>query len=148
MKRLTKLLSLLLIVVTLSSCFLVGCGKAKNKTYDVTIKVKCSTGEEWVFTPDVDTLYWEIDYDGIERTFHVDKYKMEKHPRYGDIWFDPSPYAPNCFESDLLYRAPGEKNKTIKTPVLDIGEYCYSANTSSTTNMWKFRAIYLYITVK
>lgn len=146
MKRLTKLLSVLLVVVTLSSCCLVGCQGTKNKTYDVTIKVQCSTGEEWVFTPDVDTLYWEIDYDGIERTFHVDKYKMEKHPQLNK-WYDPI-QGSDIFFRNLLY---GDNEKWIYEKkdliVCEKGNYCLVISTDATSNLWNYRSIKLNISV-
>lgn len=148
MKELSKLLSILLITITLSLCFLVGCNIKKEKKYDVTMKVVCSTGEEWIFTPDVEELHWELEYDGIERTFNIAKYKLEKHPRWGDQWFDPSPYGANVFMSYLLYKGEkGWQNLEVRK-ITQPGEYCYDAYADSTSDLWRYRSVQLYIAVK
>lgn len=147
MKKLSKLLSILLIMITLSSCFLVGCNIKKEKKYDVTIKIGCSTGESWIFTPDVEELHWKLEYDGIERTFFVDKYNLAKHPRWGDKWFNPSPYGANVFGGSLskVNQMYYEENPKV---VCDRGEYLFSVYADSTSNLWNCRFIKLYITVK
>lgn len=147
MRKLSKLLSMLLITITLSSCFLVGCNIIKAKKYDVTIKIGCSTGEEWIFTPDVKEMHCEFEYDGIERTFFVDKYNLAKHPRWANKWFDPSPYGANVFGGSLskVNQMYYEENPKV---VCDRGEYLFSVYADSTSNLWNCRFIRLYITVK
>lgn len=147
MKKLFKLLSVLLIALALTSCFLVGCNTQTEKKYDVTIKVKCGTGEEWIFTPDVEELHWEFEYDGIERTFHVDKYKLEKHPQWKDKWFDPSFNGHNYFVS-YLGRVGQMYYEEDPLFLCERGEYYYVASTESTSDLFKYRSVILYITIK
>lgn len=147
MKKLSKLLSVLLVTITLSSCFLVGCNIKKAKKYDVTMKVVCSTGEEWIFTPDVEELHWEFEYDGIERTFFVDKYNLAKHPRWGEQWFEPSYNGHNVFHS-YLGKVGQMYYEEDPLALYERGEYYYVAETDDTSVLFKFRSIILYVTIK
>ena len=49
-------------LVIMTFVFCVGC--AGEKKYDVSIKVVNNYGDEWIFTPDVDELYYEFRYTG------------------------------------------------------------------------------------
>lgn len=142
-------MAIALIAAILSSCFLIGCGKGGSgetdeKEYDVTIKVVSSTDEEWIFTPDIDRIHYEYEYDGVERTFRVLEYNLPEHPKWKDKWFGPG--GALCFYSEICRREDGDWKK-VKS-ICDRGEYLYYINVDAASNLGKFRAARLLITIK
>ncbi len=141
---------LLAILLALGMLFCVtGCGEnEKDKKYDVTIKIVSNCGDVYIFTPDTNEMHVEIPYDGMERRFYVDKYQLSKHPRFGDTWFTPNGH--NDFQTGMIFCPPGGKYKTTDKNVQEIGEYCLTVTTEiyGDENLWRFREVYLYITVK
>lgn len=134
-----------ILIFCLGLC-LAGC-KNKDKKYDVTIKVKNNYGEEWIFTPDIQELYYEFEYTGKDMTFYIDSYNLPDHPEWGDEWFGLTGEGPNVFKKTMSYCPLGGINKSYKGSVKEIGEYhiCYEALESS--NLWNYRSVHFYIKV-
>lgn len=128
--------------------FCVGCAEAaeEDKKYDVAIKVANNYGQEWIFTPDIDELHYEFEYTGEEMTFGVESYNLPDHPEWGDQWIRASGEGANVFDLRLAY-ADLEGNTGVDF-VLEKGLYCLSVQASSTSDLWNFRSVDLYITVK
>ncbi len=131
----------MLVIMTFAFC--VGC--AGEKKYDVSIKVVNNYGDEWIFTPDVDELYYEFRYTGEEMTFGVDSYYVYGEPRFGDRWLDCSGVAINYFSGSWGYQNPEGKTESVHS-VSERGDYCYTIYTRQ--NSWNRRTVRLYITVK
>lgn len=151
MKRKKILCLLTVLSVAFCSCFLfTGCKKEsdENKKYDVSIKVKNNFGSEWVFEPGVDELYYTFDYTGEEMRFWIDSWNLPKHPRWSNEWFTPDSSGANVFHKSMLYTAPGEKRQVWRGPVKERGEYIILCEADSTSDLWYFRAVYLYVTIK
>ena len=137
----------------LVACFMalsfVGCddpGDDEDKKYDVAIRVGCSDGMIYEFPVGEDEKHVTIPYDGEERTFWVESYNLPDHPRYGDEWFAPSGEGANVFGSSLgkVHQMYDEESPEY---VCEKGEYFYSVYADSTSTLWNFRSIYLYITI-
>ena len=151
MKRKKILCLLTVLSVAFCSCFLfTGCKKEsdENKKYDVSIKVKNNFDSEWIFEPGVDELYYTFDYTGEEMRFWVDSYNLPKHPRWSNEWFTPDSSGANVLHKSMLYTAPGEKRQVWRGPVKERGEYIILCEADSTSDLWYFRAVYLYVTIK
>ena len=150
--QIKKILCLLTVLsVAFCSCFLfTGCKKEsdENKKYDVSIKVKNNFDSEWIFEPGVDELYYTFDYTGEEMRFWIDSWNLPKHPRWSNEWFTPDSSGANVFHKSMLYTAPGEKRQVWRGPVKERGEYIILCEADSTSDLWYFRAVYLYVTVK
>ncbi len=150
--QIKKILCLLTVLsVAFCSCFLfTGCKKEsdENKKYDVSIKVKNNFDSEWIFEPGVDELYYTFDYTGEEMRFWVDSYNLPKHPRWSNEWFTPDSSGANVFHKSMLYTAPGEKRQVWRGPVKERGEYIILCEADSTSDLWYFRAVYLYVTIQ
>ena len=131
--------------VTLFGCN--GSEETEETKYDVAIRVKCSDGEIYEFTYGEDEKHITIPYDGKERSYWVDSYNLPDHPRYGDEWFSPSGEGANVFGKTMTYCKPGELNASYSGAVKEVGEYCISIYADSTSTLWKFRSIYLFIVV-
>ena len=140
--------------VVLSLC---GCDD-KDKKYDVTMKIRCKTKneygsviteeEEWIFTPDVSELHTEREYDGLEHTYYLDTFNLPDHPRWSDTWFTPQGEGANVFGGtrDYLYYDI-EGNQSVVKSVHERGEYIFHPYAASTSDLWNFRSVYLYITI-
>ena len=151
MKRKKILCLLTVLSVAFCSCFLfTGCKKEsdENKKYDVSIKVKNNFDSEWIFEPGVNELTYTFDYTGKEMRFWVDSYNLPKHPRWSNEWFTPDSSGANVFHKSMLYTAPGEKRQVWRGPVKERGEYIILCEADSTSDLWYFRAVYLYVTIK
>lgn len=135
----------LLIVAILMSLFAcVGCAE-EDKKYDVAIKVANNYGQEWVFTPDIDELYYEFEYTGEEMAVGVDEYYVYGDPQVGDRWLDCAGASINYFSGSWGYLNLEGKNESVHS-VLERGDYCYTIYTRQTS--WNNRTIRLFITVK
>ena len=119
----------------------------EQRKYDVAIRVACSDGEIYEFPVGEDEKHVTIPYDGTERTYWVDSYNLPDHPRYGDEWLSPSGEGANVFGKTMTYCAPGGLNQSYTGPVKEMGEYCISIYADSTSNLWYFRSIYLFIKI-
>ena len=117
----------------------------KEEKYDVAIKLANSLGQEWIFTPDIDELYYECDYTGEEVTYGVDAYYVYGAPRGGDRWLDCAGVAINYFKGTWGYRNMEGETENVHS-VLAKGDYSYALYTSNSS--WNYRSIRLYITVK
>ena len=121
---------------------------SQNQKYDVSIRVACDDGNSWVFTPDMDEIRIERNYDGSEHRYYVQAYQLPEHPQFGDTWLSPSGEGANVIYSSILYTAPDGKQSTELRKVKDRGEYVITIDASHTSNLWNFREVYFYITVK
>lgn len=145
-----KLLSIILsAVAALCLCLgLAACADGTEETkYDVAIRVACSDGGIYEFPVGTDEKHVTIPYDGAERTYWVDSYNLPNHPRWSDDWFSPSGEGANVFGKTMSYCPPGGLNQSYTGPVKEIGEYCIVIEADSTSDLWKFRAIYLFVTI-
>lgn len=135
----------LLIVAVLMCLFAcVGCAE-EDKKYDVAIKVANNYGQEWIFTPDIDELYYEFEYTGEEMTFGVDAYYVYGDSHLGDRWLDCAGASINYFSGSYWYKSPeGEYGDT--RIIMEKGEYSIQYMTQNSS--WNNRSIILYITVK
>ncbi len=153
MKKGIRLTAIFIVMAIFASCFFVGCTLKKDdqddkdKKYDVTIKVKCSDGKEWIFPPDVKEIHYEYDYDGVERTVWLAACKLLDHPQIGNEWFNPPTEGANAFQRNTCFCPEGGSNHDYRGTIKEKGVYCYSYRTD-TSNLWNKRAIKLYITVK
>ena len=118
----------------------------KEEKYAVAIKLANSLGQEWIFTPDIDELYYECDYTGEEVTYGVDAYYVYGAPRGGDRWLDCAGVAINYFGgSSPLFTSPtGEQYST--EIIMEKGEYVIPFFTRN--KEWNYRRINLYVIVK
>ena len=130
------------ILMSLFAC--VGCAE-EDKKYDVAIKVANNYGQEWVFTPDIDELYYEFEYTGEEMTFGVDAYYVYGAPQAGDRWLDCAGASVNWFKATYWYKNLEGETSSPRI-IKDKGEYSihYMTNQAS----WNYRSVRLYITVK
>ena len=133
---------LLTIVLTLCTCIgFVGCKgneTPKDGKYDVSIRVVCDDGGSWDFSPDVDEIRIERNYDGREHRYYVGAYQLAEHPQFGDSWLTPSGEGANVFHSNLAYRDENGKVSEVKK-VKERGEYCLNVNASQTSTLWNIR---------
>lgn len=134
------------------SCILIFCiglcfAGCKDKKYDVTIKVKNNYGSEWIFTPDIQELYYEFEYTGEDMTFYIDSYNLADHPDWGEKWFSLTGEGANVFRQRMQYCPPDGLNKSYNGPVKEIGEYHIAFEASSTSNLWNYRSAHLYINI-
>lgn len=140
-----KLLSIILSSVA-ALCLCLGLAACANGTeenkYDVAIRVACSDGEIYEFPVGTDEKHVTIPYDGEERTFWVEEYNLPDHPRWSDDWFSPSGEGANVFELSIAMEDTG-----VVESVSDRGLYCVNVYADSTSDIWNFRHIWLFITV-
>ena len=154
MKTLRKILTvgLVLMLTFCVSSFWVGCDSEKepekDKKYDVTIRIACDDGGEWVFPPDVDEIRIERTYNGMEHRYYVDAYQLADKPGWEDAWITPSGEGANVFTSDFLFTdVNGKQDGQLRT-VKERGEYSIIFTARATSTLWKYRSIILYVTVK
>ena len=145
-----KIFSIILCAITaLCLCFtFAACGGQQNEQngqtkYDVAIRVACSDGEVYEFPVGEDEKHVTIPYDGIERTYWVDSYNLPDHPRYSDDWFSPSGEGANVFGLSIAKDGDGEVES-----ICERGLYCVNTYADSTSNLWNFRHVYLFVTVE
>lgn len=115
----------------------------EQRKYDVAIRVACSDGEIYEFPVGEDEKHLTIPYDGTERTYWVDSYNLPDHPRYSDEWLSPSGEGANVFELSIAMENMGEV-KSIRNQ----GLYCVNVYADSTSDIWNFRHVYLFVTIK
>ncbi len=115
----------------------------EQRKYDVAIRVACSDGEIYEFPVGEDEKHLTIPYDGTERTYWVDSYNLPDHPRYSDEWLSPSGEGANVFELSIAMESMGE----VKS-IHNQGLYCVNVYADSTSDIWNFRHVYLFVTIK
>ena len=150
MKQIFTTVMALLFTLMMSIC-VTACqeqGDKGNGKYDVTIRIACDdeSMETWVFTPDVEEIRIEREYDGQEHRYYIDAYQLVDHPRWSDTWFDPYPYGANTFTSYLAYCNDVGKVSDVQS-VKERGQYCLNIQADETSDFWNFRSIDLYINV-
>lgn len=146
MKKITVLL-LSVAMILASIMGFAACGERDDKPekYDVAIKVANNYGQEWIFTPDIDELYYEFEYTGEEMTFGVDAYYVYGAPQAGDRWLNCAGVSINYFFGNYWYKSPeGEYSDT--RIIMEKGEYSIKYRTRNSS--WNNRSVILYITVK
>lgn len=155
----TKILSIVLIVVTLCGLCLVfaGCPEKEQERYDILIKVICKevindrvTGpilDEWIFPVGTDELYTEREYDGKQYTYTLYRFNYPNHPRWSKYWFSPSSGCPTMFD-----RSFDKKRVVTEEPapkyVCEKGEYSLILDAYGKRDEFKNRTVRLFITVK
>ena len=147
MKNLKKILiiALSLVLIFCMSISLASC--TKTGKYDVTIRIACDDGGTWVFTPDVDEIRIERNYDGQEHRYYVDAYQLPDHPRWSSKWLEPKGEGADVFNFDMLFTdMSGKQNGKLRT-VKNRGEYAIIVEANATSTLWKYRSVILYVTV-
>ena len=139
---LVSIMMMLIAVMGLAAC---GGKDDKPEKYDVAIKVANNYGKEWIFTPDIDELYYEFEYTGEEMTFGIDAYYVYDAPQAGDRWLNCAGASENYFFGSYWYKSPeGEYGDT--RIIMEKGEYSIQYITQNSS--WNNRSVILYITVK
>jgi hypothetical protein len=126
-------------------CF-AGCARMKDIKYDLTIKVKNNYDSEWIFTPDIQELYYEFEYTGEDMTFYIDSYKLADHPDWGDKWCGLTGEGANVFDFGIIY-GDGDKWLYEVEKINERGSYSISVIANATSNLWNFRSVRLYVNV-
>ena len=145
-KAIVTLMSIMMMLIAVMG--LAACGEKDDKPekYDVAIKVANNYGKEWIFTPDIDELYYEFEYTGEEMTFGIDAYYVYDAPQAGDRWLNCAGASENYFGggSPLFTSPTGEQYST--EIIKEKGEYVIPFNTRNTE--WNYRRINLYVIIK
>ncbi len=156
LKKVTGVLLCITFALCLITC-VAGCND-KDRKYDVSMRIVCSQlidGErvgvfgEYVFTPDIEEMHIEREYDGNEYVYYLEKYNLPDHPELRYEWIEPDFDGPNVFEHTKDFYFVAENGETsITYSVKEKGEYIYQPYADSSSNIWNYRRIKLYITVK
>lgn len=159
-----KVLSLLgaaLILVIVTAC-ITKCAVEKRiewerlhpPTYDVTVVVKSTNGDMWLFTPDTKELSVEYEYTGEDLNFWADYYhtcdevceRRLDHP-----WFNKS-YYPYSFSKTCLYYDPDGKQipqeDEYHVIAKERGTYSYHWGANTGGNDFEYRSFILRVTIK
>ena len=143
MKRIRTFLYVFIAVLSvLGIAALASCTEEETK-YDVAIRVACSDSTTYDFPVGTDERHITIPYDGTERTFWVDKFNLPDHPRWSDDWISPSGEGANVFELSIAMEDTG-----VVESISNKGLYCVNVYADSTSDIWNFRHIWLFITVE
>ena len=100
-----------------------------------------SDGNIYEFSVGENEKHVTIPYDGMERTYWVDSYNLPDHPRYGDDWFSPSGEGANVFEMSIV----GDTGEVEY--IRDKGSYCVNTYADSTSTLWNFRHVWLFVDI-
>lgn len=146
MSKIKKSMIFVLYVLTavLMSFSLFGCSDSESKEdekYDVAIRIGCSDRNIYEFSVGENEKHVTIPYDGMERTYWVDSYNLPDHPRYGDDWFSPSGEGANVFEMSIV----GDTGEVEY--IRDKGSYCVNTYADSTSTLWNFRHVWLFVDI-
>ena len=145
-KAIVTLMSIMMMLIAVMGLAACGGKDDKPEKYDVAIKVANNYGKEWIFTPDIDELYYEFEYTGEEMTFGIDAYYVYDAPQAGDRWLNCAGASVNYFHSRLGYRSLEGTTPHVDS-VLEKGDYCYTVHADGNSS-WNYRTVRLYITVK
>ena len=144
-KVIVTLMSIMIMLIAVMGLAACGGKDDKPEKYDVAIKVANNYGKEWIFTPDIDELYYEFEYTGEEMAVGVDAYYVYDAPQAGDRWLNCAGASENYFFGSYWYKSPeGEYGDT--RIIMEKGEYSIQYRTRNSS--WNNRSIILYITVK
>ena len=144
-KVIVTLMSIMMMLIAVMGLAACGGKDDKPEKYDVAIKVANNFGKEWIFTPDIDELYYEFEYTGEEMTFGIDAYYVYDAPQAGDRWLNCAGASENYFFGSYWYKSPeGEYGDT--RIIMEKGEYSIQYRTRNSS--WNNRSVILYITVK
>ena len=144
-KAIVTLVSIMMMLIAVMGLAACGGKDDKPEKYDVAIKVANNYGKEWIFTPDIDELYYEFEYTGEEMTFGIDAYYVYDAPQAGDRWLNCAGASENYFFGSYWYKSPeGEYGDT--RIIMEKGEYSIQYITQNSS--WNNRSVILYITVK
>ena len=144
-KVIVTLMSIMMMLIAVMGLAACGGKDDKPEKYDVAIKVANNYGKEWIFTPDIDELYYEFEYTGEEMTFGIDAYYVYDAPQAGDRWLNCAGASENYFFGSYWYKSPeGEYGDT--RIIMEKGEYSIQYITQNSS--WNNRSVILYITVK
>ncbi len=151
MKALKRAVSLLAVALLLSAvCLpLAGCDGKR----DVSIRLKSttrtippyteSTSRTWVFPVGTDEIHDEIEYTGKAFRIIVDAYCLQ-----GKLtWVSPDHSGPNVFEIEsYLYTDLNGKQHKVES-ILDRGTYMIRCSADSSSTLWHYRRVRLFLTV-
>ena len=144
-KVIVTLMSIMMMLIAVMGLAACGGKDDKPEKYDVAIKVANNYGKEWIFTPDIDELYYEFEYTGEEMTFGIDAYYVYDAPQAGDRWLNCAGASENYFFGSYWYKNLDGETSSPRI-IKDKGEYSIQYITQNSS--WNNRSIILYITVK
>ncbi|MCM1289478.1 MAG: hypothetical protein NC132_02355 [Corallococcus sp.] len=146
MKR--KSVSVIMLVALLACVCLsmASCGDGKQ---DITIRVVrvfvtengisgAHIEKEYIFTPDVDEIHIEQQYDGYRYGFYIHSYGFAEWPANGERWKKATGAKGRRFQSTLI-------SSVSTTYVCDRGQYVLECYTVGVT--WNYREFKLIIDV-
>ena len=146
MKALKRAVSLLAVALLLSAvCLpLAGCDGKR----EVVIRLGAETenglvARYWDFPVGTDEIHDEIEYTGKAIRIMVNAYCLQGE----QTWFSPDHTGPNVFEiKPYLYTdLDGEQHEAES--ILERGSYVINCYADSTSTLWHYRRVRLYITV-
>lgn len=141
-KKISSMVMAFFFVLFCSVCF-AGCSDGKNDgKYDVSIRLTSDFGT-WEFTPDIDEIKVEREYDWEQHKINVDSYKINDGR---EIWLAPQGDSTGKFR--VNFGKIGQKyDEEEPKYIYDRGEYYYFVSATCPRDLWNSREVKLYITI-
>ncbi len=146
MKALKRAVSLLAVALLLSAVCLPLAGCDGKREVVIRLGAETENGlvdRYWDFPVGTDEIHDEIEYTGKAFRIIVDAYCLQ-----GKLtWVSPDHSGPNVFEIEsYLYTDLNGKQHKVES-ILDRGTYMIRCSADSSSTLWHYRRIRLYITV-
>ncbi len=146
MKALKRAVSLLTVALLLSAACLPLAGCDGKREVVIRLGAETENGlvdRYWDFPVGTDEIHDEIEYTGKAIRIMVNAYCLQGE----QTWFSPDHTGPNVFEiKPYLYTdLDGEQHEAES--ILERGTYVINCYADSTSTLWHYRRVRLYITV-
>ena len=146
MKALKRAVSLLAVALLLSAACLPLAGCDGKREVVIRLGAETENGlvdQYWDFPVGTDEIHDEIEYTGKAIRIMVNAYCLQGE----QTWFSPDHTGPNVFEiKPYLYTdLDGEQHEAES--ILERGSYVINCYADSTSTLWHYRRVRLYITV-
>ena len=146
MKALKRAVSLLTVALLLSAACLPLAGCDGKREVIIRLGAETENGlvdRYWDFPVGTDEIHDEIEYTGKAIRIMVNAYCLQGE----QTWFSPDHTGPNVFEiKPYLYTdLDGEQHEAES--ILERGSYVINCYADSTSTLWHYRRVRLYITV-
>ena len=146
MKALKRAVSLLTVALLLSAACLPLAGCDGKREVVIRLGAETENGlvdRYWDFPVGTDEIHDEIEYTGKAIRIMVNAYFLQGE----QTWFSPDHTGPNVFEiKPYLYTdLDGEQHEAES--ILERGSYVINCYADSTSTLWHYRRVRLYITV-
>ena len=146
MKALKRAVSLLTVALLLSAACLPLAGCDGKREVVIRLGAETENGlvdRYWDFPVGTDEIHDEIEYTGKAIRIMVNAYCLQGE----QTWFSPDHTGPNVFEiKPYLYTdLDGEQHEAES--ILERGSYVINCYADSTSTLWHYRRVRLYITV-